>query len=286
MRTMPGVYLAARKDPNVARALMGLSYGQDLQIAHANEGCGVMQPRTGLGRLPSGRWGTRPGALGPHAGLGHTSQVAGTQSINGDAAQRMQAQVAMSGVCNRQAFPSSFGLAGSEAPRMNVMDTPAAPIYQYMATVSGANGPMIVDNGGNPRPMRRAPRPVPITPGEVGKSQALIPWWGAPSIAGAPTSSGVGIVPMSPGAVLGTENTMAPPAFQPQYQPNANDPTEVGGQRIGGAEPPCDCAPGNAGCAPCAEKDKERDAQKFGRGKMAAMLLLGVAAYAFLPKKR
>jgi len=277
---MPGVYLAARKDPNVARALMGLSYGQDLQIAHANEGCGVMQPRTGLGRLPTGRWGTRPGALGPHAGLGHSSQAAGSQTINGDAAQRMQAQVALSGVCNRQSFPTGgFGLAGSEAPRMNVMDTPAAAIYQYMATVSGANGPVIVDNGGNPAPMRRAPRPAALTPDEVGRSKAIAPWWGSPSIAGAPGSAGVAIVPMMAGAVLGTENTLAPPAHQPQYQPNANDPTEVGGQRIGG-EHPCDCKSGEPGCAPCAEKYAKKPS------KIGVLLLLGAAAYAFLPKKR
>lgn len=291
MITLPGMWLGAM--PGASRANLPRVGRSKMPKWTLVDG----QWRLVYENLPVSTYASKSGAHGPQwpfigtaAGTGAAARTtlsgtaAGSQTINGDAAQQMMQQVSKTGVCNRQAFPTSFGLAGSEAPRVGVMETPAADLYRYMAAVSGPNGPEIVDRGGNPAPMRRAPRPGRLTPGEDGKSAALIPTWGAPSIAGAPGASGVGLTTFAPGRDIGTMNVIGPPQFQPQYQPHAGDPTEVGGPRIGPAAhpPPCHCPPGEAGCDPC----KDRDANKFGRGKMAAMLLIGVAAYAFLPKKR
>lgn len=231
MRTFPGVYLTAAKHPGVARHLMGLSFGESVQVADANENCGVMQPR-GPGRMPTGRWAHKPGALDAHAGRGRAMQDAGGQSINGDAAQQMQAQVARTGVVNREPFPC-FGLGGTNT-RQNVRNTLAGSFYDYLDAVNGPGGMEIIDRGGNPAPTLPMKPAESITPGAWGKSNAVIPTSGATPLASAPRTCGTGTCAMPNGTSVGTRNIEAPDPFTPTFLPQPNVLDEVGGYRIGG----------------------------------------------------
>lgn len=268
MRTFPGVYLAAARHPGTGPAMAGLAFGQPLQVAHANENCGVMFPR-GPGRPPTGRWDVRPGCNAPHAGMGDYPAWTGAQNVNGDAANRMMIQCATSGVAGtRCRFPRRFGMPGTDT-RMSQMDTPAAGVYEYLASMNGA--PIIINrpgNGGSYVPPQASPA-RPITPGASGKSAAVIPTSGAQPLAGAPGASGVNVTSPPVGSDVGTINAIAPAQPVPTYVPDPNTVDEAGGFRI--AEPP------NTG--------PPLSTQPSSRGKIGAALVALFGLYLLTAKK-